>query len=137
MLPSLDRFAVCRRLRDRGDVPIIMVTARDDRKFDILSTNAAEWAFTMTTPQTGADQIAVRATLFADLRRFLPRGHEGPQSYTLPAGATVTDLLAVIGIPTDGEITTGRNGEQAQLDTVLHDGDDLVFFSPMEGGCGD
>jgi molybdopterin converting factor small subunit len=88
----------------------------------------------MTTHQAGADQIAVRVTLFADLRRFLPRGHEGPQHYTLPAGATVTDLLAAIGIPADGEITTGLNGEQAQLDTVLHDGDELVFFSPMEGG---
>ncbi len=88
----------------------------------------------MTTQQTGTDQIAVRATLFADLRRFLPRGHEGPQSYTLAAGATVADLLAVIGIPAEDEITAGLNGAQAQRDTVLHEGDDLVLFSPMEGG---
>ena len=88
----------------------------------------------MTTPQTGADQIAVRVTLFADLRRFLPRGHEGPLRYALPAGATVADLLATIGIAADDEITAGLNGEQAQRDAVLHDGDDLVLFSPMEGG---
>jgi molybdopterin converting factor small subunit len=49
-------------------------------------------------------------------------------------GATVADLLAAICIPIDGEIITGLNGEQAQRGTVLHDGDDLVFFSPMEGG---
>ena len=88
----------------------------------------------MTAPQTGTTQISVRVTLFADLRRFLPRGHEGPQTYTLPADATVADLLAAIGIPPEDEVTPGLNGELAERDTPLHDGDDLVLFSPMEGG---
>ena len=88
----------------------------------------------MTAPQTGTTQISVRVTLFADLRRFLPRGHEGPQTYTLPAGATVTDLLAAIDIPAEDEVTVGLNGEQAARETVLRDGDDAVMFSPMEGG---
>ncbi len=30
MLPGLDGFSVCRRLRDQGDVPIIMLTARGE-----------------------------------------------------------------------------------------------------------
>ena len=88
----------------------------------------------MTTPHTEANQIAVRVTLFADLRRYLPRGQDGPQRYTLPAGATVADLLAAAGISPEDEITAGLNGELAQRDTILHDGDDLVLFSPMEGG---
>ncbi len=88
----------------------------------------------MTAPQTGTAQIAVRVTLFSDLRRFLPRGHEGPQTYILPAGATVADLLAAIGIPPEDEVTPGLNGELAARDTPLHEGDDLVLFSPMEGG---
>ena len=81
-----------------------------------------------------ARQVSVRVSLFADLRRFLPLGHDGPLTFTLPAGATVADLLAAIGIPAESEVTPGLNGELAQRDTALHDGDDLVLFSPMEGG---
>ena len=88
----------------------------------------------MTTPQTDLEHINVRVTLFADLRRFLPPGQEGPQTYTLPVGATVADLLATIGIRAEEEVTPGLNGELAQRETALHDGDDLVLFSPMEGG---
>ncbi len=36
MLPDLDGFEVCRRLRARSDVPIIMVTARSD-SFDVVA----------------------------------------------------------------------------------------------------
>jgi sulfur carrier protein ThiS len=88
----------------------------------------------MTAPQTSTGQITVRVSLFADLRRFLPPGQDGPQTYTLPAGATVADLLTTIGIPPEDEVTPGLNGELAQRETQLHDGDDLVLFSPMEGG---
>lgn len=88
----------------------------------------------MTTPVSGAHRITVRVTLFADLRRFLPRGDEGAQMRSLPVGATVADLLAMFGIPAQDEVTVGQNGELAARDSVLHDGDDLVLFSPMEGG---
>lgn len=81
-----------------------------------------------------SETIGVRVRLFADLRRFLPRGTDGPLHYTLRAGATVTDLLAAIGLPSEGEVTAGLNGDLAQRDTLLHDGDELVLFSPMEGG---
>ena len=86
------------------------------------------------TPPADTRHISVRVSLFADLRRFLPRGEDGPQQLTLPAGATVADLLAAVGIPAADEITAGLNCELAHLDTPLHDGDDLVLFSPMEGG---
>ena len=88
----------------------------------------------MIARRTDTNQITVRVTLFADLRRFLPKGFDGPQTYTLPAGSTVAELLAAIGIPPEDEVTVGLNGEQAARETVLHDGDDAVLFSPMEGG---
>jgi molybdopterin converting factor small subunit len=84
--------------------------------------------------QREAGAIDVQVRLFADLRRFLPKGADGPLSFRLTEGATMQALLDRIGIAADAEITAGRNGELAQRDTVLHDGDELVLFSPMEGG---
>ena len=81
-----------------------------------------------------ARTIAVNVTLFADLRRFLPRGADGPQRYLLGEGATVTDLLGAIGIEPDAEITAAVDGELAARETALRDGADVMLLSPMEGG---
>jgi molybdopterin converting factor small subunit len=88
----------------------------------------------MNGVQAGAYDIEVRVRLFADLRRFLPRGQPEPIAYHLSAGATVQDLLDAIGIAADAEVTAGLNGDLAQRQTALHDRDELVLFSPMEGG---
>jgi aldehyde:ferredoxin oxidoreductase len=85
-------------------------------------------------PRTDAATITVKAILFADLRRFLPRGADGPQRFTLPAGATVADLLAAIGVEAAYDVTVGVNGELADRDDVLPDGADVMLLSPMEGG---
>lgn len=76
----------------------------------------------------------MNVTLFADLRRFLPRGADGPQRYQLGTGATVNDLLAAIGIAADAEVTAAVDGELAARDTALRDGADVMLLSPMEGG---
>ncbi len=79
-------------------------------------------------------EIVVHVRLFADLRRFLGSGLEEPVPYRLPADSTGADLLAVIGIAEAGEITIGRNGEIAAHEDTLRDGDEVLLFSPMEGG---
>lgn len=79
-------------------------------------------------------RIAVRLTLFADLRRLLPKGHEGPLTISVPPGATVADLMAAASVPPDEDVTIGINGDQGARESVLADGDEVVFFSPMEGG---
>lgn len=78
--------------------------------------------------------IAVRLQLFADLRRFLPKGHTGPIELEMPADATVAELLERAGVPAAEDITVGLNGEQGGRESVLHEGDEVVLFSPMEGG---
>lgn len=88
----------------------------------------------MATPNVSASQIVVSVRLFADLRRFLPKGEDDPRRYLLPASASVQDLLNLLGIPAAEEITAGLNGDLTQPDSMLHDGDELVLFSPMEGG---
>ena len=88
----------------------------------------------MARPQVEGYSIAVTVKLFADLRRFLPKGEDGPLEFTLPAGATVQDVIDLIGVPSQEEITAGIDNELAQRETVLKDGDELLLFTPMEGG---
>jgi sulfur carrier protein ThiS len=78
--------------------------------------------------------ITVSVTLFADVRRYLPRGTDGPIACTVAEGATVADVLAALGIPADMELTAGIDGELARRDSPLHDGADVMLVSPMEGG---
>ena len=78
--------------------------------------------------------ITVSVTFFADLRRYLPRGADGPQRYTLADGATVTDLLDRIGVAPEYDITVAVAGELADRQTPLADGADVMLLSPMEGG---
>ena len=80
--------------------------------------------------------IGVRVTLFADLRRFLPPGVDGPHRRTVPAGSTVAELLIAIGVPDDADITIGVDGELADRATPLREGADVMLLSPMEGGRG-
>ena len=86
---------------------------------------------TRTEPST----ITVMVTFFADLRRFLPRGVDGPQRYMVPKGATVDDLLAVIGVAPDAELTIALDGEQADREAPLREGAEVMLLSPMEGGA--
>jgi hypothetical protein len=82
----------------------------------------------------GGETIAVTVTLFADLRRYLPPGVDGPHRRTIPAGSTVHDLLVAIGIPVDADLTVGLDGELADRTAALRDGADVMLLSPMEGG---
>jgi len=78
--------------------------------------------------------MTVSVTFFADLRRYLPKGADGPQRYAVPPGATVADLLTTIGIDTAYDITVAVDGDLADRDTKLHEGADVMLLSPMEGG---
>jgi sulfur carrier protein ThiS len=89
----------------------------------------------MAAPSAPARTIAVNVTLFADLRRHLPRGADGPQRYEVRADATIADLLAAVGIPADTDLTAAVDGELARRDSPLHDGADVMLLSPMEGGA--
>ncbi len=85
---------------------------------------------TRTEPGT----ITVMVTFFADLRRFLPRGADGPQRYTVRKGGTVDDLLAVIGVAPGADLTIAVDGEQADREAGLREGAEVMLLSPMEGG---
>ncbi len=88
----------------------------------------------MARPRVEGDSISVTVKLYADLRRFLPKGEDGPLEFALPVGATVADVIELVGVPPREEITAGIDNTLAQRDTVLQDGDELLLFTPMEGG---
>jgi two-component system, OmpR family, response regulator MprA len=68
-MPGIDGFAVCRRLRLRGDIAIIMLTARDDIEDKVLALNL------------GADDYLPKPFVFDELlariRAVLRRQHIG------------------------------------------------------------
>jgi sulfur carrier protein ThiS len=82
-----------------------------------------------------ARTISISVAFFADLRRFLPRGADGPQRYTMPEGATVADLLAVIGVEAGAEVIIAVDGELAARETPLRDGAEVMLLNPMDGGA--
>ena len=69
-LPKLDGVEVCRRLREDGDVPILMLTARDgvDDRVEGLDSGADDY---LVKPFERAELLA---RLRALLRRRPPRG---------------------------------------------------------------
>ena len=78
--------------------------------------------------------MTVKVIFFADLRRFLPKGADGPQPYTVPAGATVADLLDKIGVEDRADITIAVDGDLADREATLRDGSEVMLMNPMEGG---
>lgn len=80
----------------------------------------------------------VTVSLFADLRQYGPQDQDGPRVFDVAEGTTVEEILGLAGLPDDdairGEVTVGLNGGLGKRDTVLNDGDEVLLFSPMEGG---
>ena len=68
MLPGMDGFAVCRAVRARGDLPIIMITARGGAEDVIRGLEAG--ADDYVTKPVGASELAAR--IRALLRRARP-----------------------------------------------------------------
>jgi DNA-binding response OmpR family regulator len=75
MLPGVDGLAVCRRLRSRGDLPIIIVTARSDTT-DVISGLEAGADDYVTKPLV-ASELAARIRALLRRRRPAREGFTG------------------------------------------------------------
>ncbi|SNT56805.1 DNA-binding response regulator, OmpR family, contains REC and winged-helix (wHTH) domain [Streptosporangium subroseum] len=108
MLPGIDGFEVCRRIRAGGPTPIVMLTARGD-DLDVVSGLEA-----------GADDYVIKPVrprvLEARIRAVLRRG--GPATETEPGSAT--------GQEVHGDLTIDRGA------LTVSKGDVPITLPPME-----
>jgi DNA-binding response OmpR family regulator len=86
MLPKLDGLEVCRRLRARSTVPIIMLTARDDELDKVVGL------------ELGADDYITKPF---SIREFRSRVRALLRRAQLPAVAARSDVIEVDGVRID------------------------------------
>jgi len=93
-LPGLDGISVCRELRGRSDVPIIMITARDEEADRVLGLELGADDY-VPKPFSSRELLA---RIRAQVRRA--RGRAGPSSTPIRVGPLVLDpatLSAALG----------------------------------------
>jgi molybdopterin converting factor small subunit len=79
--------------------------------------------------------MRVTIRLNASLRRYIPEGSEGsPFSFEVDDGATVAQVMKRLGVPDRQAQMVTVEGEQADADTVLEEGQELSLFPPLAGG---
>jgi len=84
-----------------------------------------------------AGTIRIGVRVYASLRRYAPAMAVGQAlRLELPAGATIGDALAALGIPAGEAKACFVAHVRRELDYPLSDGDELAVFPPVAGGCG-
>lgn len=77
--------------------------------------------------------MKIRVRCFTGMRQYAPEG-EGDFKTKLAEGTRVGQLLDQMGAPADVRPFVAVNGRKTGRDKILHDGDVVVLFTPMEGG---
>ncbi len=84
VLPKLDGWSVCRRMRKRSNIPIIILTARSDEDDSLLGY------------ELGADDYLIKPysprVLMAKVNRFLEKRSGSKNPRVISAGGIVLDL---------------------------------------------
>jgi molybdopterin converting factor small subunit len=81
-----------------------------------------------------ADTVTISVKLFATLKRYLPVDSEDGVTLTLPAEATVQDVVDALKIPREHAGMLVAGDTYVQADTPLTDGLQLSIFPPLAGG---
>jgi DNA-binding response OmpR family regulator len=87
MLPDIDGIEICRRLRQKSDVPILMLTARDEDVDKIIGLEVGADDY-MTKPFNPRELVARVKSI---LRRATPDRRKDPESAVLKHGDLVID----------------------------------------------
>src|SRR5919198_428162 len=85
-LPGIDGFEVCRRIRAKSSLPILMLTARDEEPDRVAGL------------ELGADDYVTKPfsprELVARIKAILRRAEPGPQEQVVSLGDVVVDIRA-------------------------------------------
>jgi two-component system KDP operon response regulator KdpE len=90
MLPEVDGFDLCRQIRERSDVAIIVVSARGGERDKVTAHNLGADDY-MTKPFS-IEELLARIT--ATLRRTRPAAPSEPEPPVITAGDIVIDLAS-------------------------------------------
>lgn len=89
MMPEMDGFEVCREIRKQSDVPIIMLTAKDEEFDRVLGLELGADDY-VTKPFSPRELVARMKAIF---RRIQPRDlGEGDSATTVEIGDLVIDM---------------------------------------------
>lgn len=100
-LPVLDGYHICREIRQRSDMPIIMVTSRDSDVDELMSMNLGADDF-ITKPYN--TQI-----LLARISSVLKRIYQGGGSKTISHGGVTLDLSRSVASHEGREVELSKN----------------------------
>jgi sulfur-carrier protein len=79
--------------------------------------------------------MRVNVKVFATLKRHLPEERANHAfDLEVPDGATLDDVVRLIGLPAAEVKVTFVNGRTEALSSVLHEGDEVGIFPPLGGG---
>jgi DNA-binding response OmpR family regulator len=120
MLPGMDGLEVCARLRERGPVPVIMLTARgdEDDRIQGLELGADDYVTKPFSPR----ELVLR------VESVLRRGNRTPEPGPARAGGT----LRAAGLTLDPAARRAANGG-TELALTLREFDLLAYFMRHPG----
>ncbi|MCL5075479.1 MAG: MoaD/ThiS family protein [Chloroflexi bacterium] len=79
--------------------------------------------------------ITIDVRLFAILRKYRPEAPSGELlNFPIEEGTTLDGLLAKLGIPAHETRQVFVNGQQADSNYILQQGDRVGIFPPIAGG---
>ncbi|MCJ7824458.1 MAG: MoaD/ThiS family protein [Anaerolineales bacterium] len=79
--------------------------------------------------------MQIEVTVFATLRKYLPDLPVGGSRHLeIEPGATLADLIQILGLPAEEVKIAIRNHVQTELDEIVEDGDRIAFAPAIAGG---
>lgn len=78
--------------------------------------------------------MRITIEVMSPLRNRLPKGRRST-TLELPLGSTVADALRAVGVPDDEPWNASIAGQLVYPEHALNEGDSLLVFAPIAGGC--